>query len=72
MTIKLGNFANFIVRNFVVIWGAPIFHLKICYCSWPPSTSSKDGDREKNRKIERERESPDGGQECMEKEGLGG
>ena len=24
MTIKFGNFANFIVRNFVVSWGAPI------------------------------------------------
>ena len=24
MTIKFGNFANFIVRNFVVIWEAPI------------------------------------------------
>ena len=24
MTIKFRNFANFIVRNFVVIWGAPI------------------------------------------------
>ena len=23
MTIKFGNFANFIVRNFVVIWEAP-------------------------------------------------
>ena len=23
MTIKLGNFTNFIVRNFVVIWEAP-------------------------------------------------
>ena len=23
MTIKFGNFANFIVRNFVVIWDAP-------------------------------------------------
>ena len=25
MTIKFGNFANFIVRNFVVIWEAPIY-----------------------------------------------
>ena len=24
MTIEFGNFANFIVRNFVVIWEAPI------------------------------------------------
>ena len=24
MTIKFGNFANFIIRNFVVIWEAPI------------------------------------------------
>ena len=24
MTKKIGNFANFIVRNFVVIWEAPI------------------------------------------------
>ena len=23
MTIKFGNFANFVVRNFVVIWEAP-------------------------------------------------
>ena len=23
MTVKFGNFANFIVRNFVVIWEAP-------------------------------------------------
>ena len=25
MTMKFGNFANFIVRNFVVIWEAPTF-----------------------------------------------
>ena len=25
MTIKFGNFANFIVRDFVVIWEAPNF-----------------------------------------------
>ena len=24
MTIKFGNFANFIVRNFVVMWEAPV------------------------------------------------
>ena len=25
MTIKFGTFANFIVRNFVVIWEAPTY-----------------------------------------------
>ena len=29
MTIKFGNFATFIVRNFVVIWEAPTFSFEM-------------------------------------------
>ena len=37
MTIKFGNFANFIVRYFVVIWEAPSFSL-VAQCSATPAS----------------------------------
>ena len=44
MTIKFGNFANFIVRNFVVIWEAPIRGNGGPYLYSPPSDLSDSGD----------------------------